>query len=261
MKVCAFGCALILMTLLPGIPTTAEEAAPAQLMVVDHATIDPAEVEEFEAWFKDWVAVFQGSGLGVDHNWYTSSGPGFNYVWVSPISDYSVLGAREARQKEMVEAVGEEKIGQLFSKMHLMKSHHRELLRMRPELSSSGKADADLAPGFIRVEVHYVRPGMEEPYEALVKRVVEIVTKADQPHGWDGYAVEFGEGSYVYTSIASTAAEYYKRPTVPQILMKALGEEGAGKILSEWRECISQVDQSDARVRPELSFVTAPAEE
>jgi hypothetical protein len=239
----------------------AEEAAPPQLLVVEHATVDPAEVGEFEAWFKDWVAAFQGSGLGADYNWYTSSGPGFDYVWVSPISDYSVLGAREAQQKEIGEALGEEKIAQLFSKMHLMKSHSRELLRMRPELSYAGKADADLAPGFIRIETHYVRPGMEEPYEALVKRVVEIVAKADQPHGWDGYVVEFGKTSYVYTSIASTAAEYFQRPTVPQILTKALGEEGAGKILSEWRECISQLDQRDARVRPELSFVAAPAGE
>jgi hypothetical protein len=250
-----------LTSVLPGTATAAEEAAPPQLLVVEHATIDPAEVEEFEAWFKDWVVAFQGSGLGADYNWYTSSGPGFNYIWVSPINDYSVLGAREARQKEMDEAIGEEKIGQLLSKAHLMKSHHRELVRMRPELSYSGKADADSAPGFLRIEVHYVRPGMQERYEAVVKKAVEIVAKTEHPHGWDGYSVEFGEGSYVYTSIASTAAEYYKRPAVPEILTKALGEEEAGKILSEWRECISQFDQRDAMVRPELSFAAAPAGE
>jgi hypothetical protein len=261
MKVRAFVCVLTLMALLPGTATTAEEASEPQLMVVEHATVDPAEVEEFEAWFKDWVAAFQGSGLGADYDWYTSSGPGFNYVWVSPISDYSVLATREAQMKEMTEAIGAEKIGQLFSKMHLMKSHHRELVRMRPELSYSGKADAELAQGFIRIETHYVRPGMEERYEAVVKKAIEVVAKTEQPHGWDGYSVEFGEGSYVYASIASTAAEYYKRPTVPEILTKALGEEGGGKIMAEWRECISQFDQSDSQVRPELSFVAVPAGE
>jgi hypothetical protein len=82
---------------------------------------------------------------------------------------------------------------------------------------------------------------------------------AEHGHGWDAYSVEFGVGSYVYTSIAKNAAEYHQRPTVPQALAKALGEEAAGKMLAEWRECVSQVGRRDARVRPELSFVAAPA--
>jgi hypothetical protein len=82
---------------------------------------------------------------------------------------------------------------------------------------------------------------------------------AEHGHGWDAYSVEFGVGSYAYTSIAKNAAEYHQRPTVPQVLAKALGEEAAGKILAEWRECVSQVGRRDARVRPELSFVAAPA--
>jgi hypothetical protein len=32
-------------------------------------------------------------------------------------------------------------------------------------------------------------------------------------------------------------------------------------MLAEWRECISQVDQRDAMVRPDLSFITPPAAE
>jgi hypothetical protein len=72
-------------------------------------------------------------------------------------------------------------------------------------------------------------------------------------------SVEFGEGSYVYTSIATSAADYHKRPTPQQVLTKALGEESAKKMLSEWRECVSQVDTSDARPRSDLSFVAAPA--
>jgi len=260
-KVSAIVCALAVGTLLPGVATTAEEASPPQLMVVEHATIEPADVEEFEAWFKDWVTAFQGSGLGADYNWFTSSGPGFRYVWVTPVADYATLDAREAREKTMSEALGEETLGGLFSKMHLMKTYSRELLRMRPDLSYSGESDAMTTPGFINISVHHVRPGMEERYEALLKKVVEAFAGAEQPHGWDAYGVEFGEGSYLYTSIAASAAEYYGRPTTPQVLAKILGEEAAGKMVSEWRECISQYDTSDARPRAELSFMAAPAGE
>ena len=91
--------------------------------------------------------------------------------------------------------------------------------------------------------------------------MVEAFAAAEEPHGWDGYSVEFGEGSYVYTSIASSAAEYYQRPTTPQTLVKTLGQEAAGTMLSGWRECISRYDTRDARPRAELSFVAAPAEE
>jgi len=146
-----------------------------------------------------------------------------------------------------------------MSKMHLIKSHSRELFRIRPELSYSGEGDAMATPGFIRINVHYVRPGMEERYEAVIKQVVEAFARARQPHGWDGYSVEFGEGSYVFTSIAGSAAEYYERPTAPQVLTKALGEEGAGKLLAEWRECISQTDTRASRPRFDLSFVAGPA--
>ena len=261
MRACAFVCALALTALLPGVATTAEEAGRPQLVVVDHATVDPAEMDEFEAWFKDWVSAFQGSGLGAEYNWFTSSGPGFNYIWVSPIGGYSVLEAREARQKQMGEAIGAEKMGQLLSKMHLMKSHHRELLRMRPELSYSGPADADPAPGFLRINTHHVRPGMEERYEAVIKQVAEAFAKAKHPHGWDAYSVEFGEGSYVFTSIAPSAADFHERPTAPQVLAKALGAEGAGKLMAEWRQCVSQTDTRDSRPRGDLSFVAGAAGE
>ncbi len=258
LNVPSFVCALALLVLTPGAAVMAGEEGAPQLMVVEHATIDPADMNEFEGWFEDWVEAFRGSGLAPDYNWYTSSGPGFLYTWVSPISSYDVLAAREARQKQMSEALGEEKLGELFSKMHLMKTHSRELLRMRPELSYAGNADADPAPGFLRIDVHHVRPGMEERYEALIKRVVEAFAAVEHAHGWDAYGVEFGVGSYVYVSIAKNAAEYHQRPPAPQVLAKALGDEPAGKMLAEWRECISQVDRRDARMRPELSFAAAP---
>ena len=77
---------------------------------------------------------------------------------------------------------------------------------------------------------------------------VETVAKAEQPHGWDGYSVEFGEGSYVYTSIASTAAEYYKRPAVPEILMKALGEASDGTFAGRIRSLMQQLGEQGADV-------------
>ena len=85
-------CGLLLATV-PLSSAMAEEA-PSRL-VVHHDRVDPADSDEFEAWYRDWVGAFKESGLGADWNWFTSSSNDFSYVTVSPFGSFADLDQSE----------------------------------------------------------------------------------------------------------------------------------------------------------------------
>ena len=251
-------CGLLLATL-PLSSATAEEA-PSRL-VVHHDRVDPADSDEFEAWYKDWVGAFEEAGLGADWNWFTSSSNDFSYVTVSTFGSFADLDQSEARQAKMTEALGKEKLDELIARERLVQSHRSEVVKMRPDLSYQPVGADDSENRFMNIQVDWVRPGMNDRYEELVKKLVKVWSDTKQPNFFTTYQVEFGDGSYVYTSGAKDAVAFYGRPDTGEVLSKALGDEEAQKMYAEWRDCISRTDSSDSRLRPDLSFIAAPAKE
>lgn len=217
-KVPACLCALALAALLPGSAAVGEEATPLPLMVVHLDQVDPANADEFEAWLKEWVAAFKEAGLGPEWNWYALSSPEFEYVTATPIGAYSFFDQQKERQKQMAEALGKERTDKLMEGLNLVQSHRNEILKVRPDLSYQPKGGGDPEASFLSINVQWVRPGMEKPFEELVKKVVKAYTDTEQPGGFEAYEVQFGEGSYVFLSRARSAAAYYQQPGTGKVL-------------------------------------------
>lgn len=235
------------------------EEAPG-LFIVHYDHVEPSMAMEYEANGKEWVAAFAEKGMGADWTWWAYSRPGFVYAYVFAAPNYAYLDGQPERQKMMAETLGEEKMKELMEGAGYIRSHYSEILKAAPELSYRPKESMTDQPGFARVGVHHVKPGMGDRFKELVKRVVTDFGKAEAALGFDGYEVQFGEGSFVFVTLAKDASQFYAQPESSEILAKAEGEEAAAEMFQEWRECITDFAATNWTFRPELSYTPgAPA--
>jgi hypothetical protein len=207
---------------------------------------------------KEWVEAFTSAEMGPEWSWYFSNS-GFTYVWVTPFADYAFLDGEEARFEAVAAALGEEKMAELMEGSKAIKSHHSEIAKYMPELTYEPAEPASKTPGVYRLASHAVKPAMTEQFESLVKEVVAAFKKVESPVGFTGYETQFGTGSYVFTTMADDLEQLYGFPTAPEVLAEAVGEERAGKVIEEWKNCITDFETEDFQIRRDLSFT--PKEE
>ena len=250
--------AALVLTVGPVLADHHEGGAPPY-MLVQTFHVDPLKMDEFEKGAQAWVEAFQEKEMGPEWTWYASTGQNFTYTYVSPIPNYAYLDTMEARQAEMAEALGPEKLGELMRVVGAATSVSTELVKAMPKMSYH---PAEEVPGqFLRVGVHTVRPAMAQRFEQMAEKVAAAFAKAEAPLGFSGYQVAFGEGSYVFTTMAPDAATFYATPGTGQILAQALGEEGARELLAEWRECVTDYQTHDYQMRMDLSYVPMMGDE
>ncbi len=246
----------ILLAAAPALPRAAvadSHAGPAYFVLhYDH--VDPAKVAEHEANSKAWVEAFKAGDFGAEWTWYAYSNANFGYGYVFQFPNYAYLDGSDAREKAMAEALGKEKMAELMAGTDTVVSHYSEIWKAMPSLSYAPPG-GNLPGGFVRVGVHHVTPSKVKDFEALVGRVVEAYKKANAASGFDGYKVEYGQGSYGFVAFSKDAGTFYSGPSTGQILTQALGAEEAQALFQEWGECITAYETNDWTVRPDLSYM------
>ncbi|GAB4222804.1 MAG: hypothetical protein Kow0062_21530 [Acidobacteriota bacterium] len=253
--------ACLLLALAPATVTAAEgegdqaaaaDAAPMYRYIV-YSRVDPAMADEFEQQQKRWVAAFREAGFGPEWQWWVLQGPNFEYVTVWAFHKWAEFDDEAKWNEEMLERLGKEKLGELMKPAGLVLSQKTAIVRHLPEMSMPG-GDGSM-PGFINVETHYLRSGMEKPFRELAAKVREAYAKAEKKLPFQAWQVKVGEGTFVFTTAASSAAEFHGMPQAGEVLMAAFGEETTKKLYEEWRDCISGYETVDYQPRPDLSYV------
>ena len=230
-----------------------EEDHPKYLMVHTDQ-VEPSRIPDYEAGMKKWVAAFQEASMGPEWTWYTSSS-GLDYTWVTPLPNMAALDNQEAREKEMTEAIGEEKMAELMKSIDTVRSHHSQLAKMRPDLSYQPEGAEEAMPGFMTVGIYTIKPAMTKQFEDLVQRVAAARAKTEQPLAVEGYEMAFGEGSYVFVTMAKDAGTLYGAPQISAMLAEAYGPEETQKMYGEYLDCVVEEKHHNAMLRPDLSFV------
>lgn len=221
--------------------------------------VDPSRAEQFEAAGKAWVDAFQGAGMGKEWSWWAFEG-GFEYLTSYAFSNWAELDEEEAREKKMVEAMGKETIEKLRKPTGSVLKHHDFVVKMVPEMSYHPTSESESSGEFFAVTTHWVRPGMEEQFKKLTKKVMEAYTKTGQPRAYTAWEVVIGDGTYMFTSMAKDASDYYASEDTRAVLVKAYGEETANSMYKEYRDCVIDWEMSSYNRRNDLSYRPAMAE-
>lgn len=252
------GAAASVVLLSMSLPALAHEPVPGhgpQYFQVDTHHVFPADAEAYEAICREWVTSFREAGLGDRIAWYAASAADFTYTWVTPLQSFAELDRRGELNAAIVEAVGQEKLGELMKYRRYVREEVREILKARGDLSYHPKAHPEAPATFMQVLVIHVKPAEQEAFEGLLKDAAAAFAKGEGPLGFDVYQVLFGQGSYVMVVEAADAVALFGAPDAGDILVKALGPEKALALRDKWRHSLIAIAPSYHQIRSDLSFL------
>jgi len=227
--------------------------AQAPYLLVHFDQISPEGSHAFEANAKDWGKAFSEAGLGSEHSWDAYSSD-FTYAWVLEMPDWAYMNGNAARQAAIAEAVGKETMAALIAGGSAAVSHYNEIWKFEPSLSYFADDFSPDGMTAINVGIHYVKPTMEEDYKSVVKDVVAALAKIGAPMHFFGHSIAAGQGSYAYVSYGENRAALHSGPEIGALLAQAEGPEGAQTLFERWTACITNVEERDWQVRPDLSY-------
>lgn len=232
-----------------------------KIWLVEFVHIDPTMVEQYEQAVRDRIAVLKQAKLGKAWAWYATSRPGFTYTFAFPLESIAALEKLDEQAEPMVQAIGQAHAEALMKKeAAAIRTSHRELIRHVEELSYRPVKPAATrpVPGFQRVVVEWVKPGMTKLYQDLIKQRRDALAKSMHPFGYEAYRILIGDGSYAYVWMTDSAEQFHQANRLEDALIQALGPKDANVLSKRWRECLWKFAYYDGQPRPELSYVPAP---
>lgn len=237
----------------------ANQPAP-KLSIIHFDQVEPAMAEQYEDAVRGFVEAFRQAKLGPEWSWFTSNSPEFTYALSFPLKSYAELDREKEQEKQLEAAIGKAKLEELDKKAAAtIRTHHSVILQDVEEWSYSPEKSAltKPVPGYLHVEVEWVKPGMTEQYKQVIKQFRDALVKIKHPFGYEAHRVVFGEPSYVYVWAADSPEQFYQGNKIDQMMTQALGKEAADKLYKQWRECLWKYETADAQPRPDLSYLPA----
>ena len=221
--------------------------------------VKPDKVADFNALAKKMADANQHNNG--DH-WlaqYVLYGENNVYVFASMRQNYADIDkGSEAFMNALVKAYGKDAAEKMERDWNnCLISSHSELRKRRPDLSRKFPADMGAYAKLVgtskvlRTSVVHVRPGRGPDFEAMVKEVQAIASKAEntQPLLFS-QSVEGSEGTtYYVTALRSGLDGFDKNPTIHEIL----GDEGYKKYLQGISDTVESSESMILHFAPELS--------
>ena len=249
---CVVGVALAI------IPATAEEPEP-QRVVLEVQRVIPEHAGAYETAIKEFLPVLSENGY--TGYWYAFVTEDMQYMYGSPVKDFSGIQQQWDGWAEFAEKVGMDTLQPHFDKFTGTYEYtENSVWRYRPDLSYASdppKFDPDKdffrSWGFV-----YVKPGMEQEFEASFKKFGDYSKEKGVEWAWETWVAEFGTEMpvYVYSEVAPSRGEFW---TESEKLEKEIGKDTM-KIWVEMLPTVRRIEFVRGEYRPDLSYLP-PAEE
>lgn len=240
---------------LVAVATVLPAQEPAPYITVHYDTIDPSGTQAFEQNSKDWVEAFAAAGAGEEYFWRAYQS-GFTYAWVSDLPNYAYIDDAEARDKAATEMIGEDKMNELVAGAQgSITSHYSEIWKYQADMSYAPEGFDPSGMKAISVSFDTVKSDKGKEYQALVKEAIEAMKKVEAPVNFFSYSIPFGRGGYAWVTFGENRADLHSGPQMGELLTKAVGEERAQAMFSEFLDCIATTEDRDWRIRQDLAYV------
>jgi hypothetical protein len=232
-------------------PTSPTAAPASEFLSITAVSVKPEMMAEFQNYMKNttnpalkkgglkWRAVWQNT---------TAAGDGFEYIIVAPVEKFAEFDGPSVIEK----GLGAEGFAAWQAKAGtLVTSVRRFIVRTRPDLSFEAKRTGP--PKLAIVTSIHVAINRNSDFENYVKNDFLPVMKQAQVSYMVSQTIFGGDANeYVALTLRESFADLDKGP----VLVQALGEEGAQKLLQKIPSgTVTHLERSLARFAPELSIM------
>jgi hypothetical protein len=245
----------------PGAPTAPER----HLLLVVREKVDPPQFLAYEEAVKAWVRAAKEAKLGGEFSWQAVQRDPFTFSFLWPIGDLNELdpasSAAMARKQKVAAVLGAERIQELEAQgAGATRAGESWIVESVPELSYVPAKSTGGIPTVVHVDREQVRFDRVPEYEAVIKRIMEQLGKAEFPFPLTGYRNLTGPANTYYFVLSASdrtglaELERFFEETLP----KLAGEEAARKLFAEWTACLVDFEHFDETIRQDLSYTPEP---
>jgi hypothetical protein len=229
-----------------------EPAPKPKWSVVTVTTIKPEMRTEYEAWQKQMSAAFKKAEIPSRAVLQTIMGNLLEYVAVAPLAHFADLDGPSPIER----AFGKDEAAVFMRKGAAYVTAVQRMASLALDDMSIQTETPEPAP-YAVVTIMHVVPGKGPDFAAWMKsEYMPAMKKAEVKNFWVNQTVFGGDpNERVTVRPLNTMSEIDAGP----IARKALGEEGARKLMSKTAGMIDSTRFSIVRYRPDLSYRTAPA--
>ena len=247
-------------------PAVSSEQSERLFYVIEEEVVEPALAERYETGVRILVEGMRRAKLGRELGWTTAQ-RGQSYFYIFTVRSLDELDPRspvtEGRFRKIMQGVGDE-TAKKFGEMTIpspVRSVSMFVLEAVDEFSYRPARSVVEEPKFVFQELHRVRHDRIELYKAVIRRMLKALHKADYPIAWTAYRSVLGEGRgffgegryYYYIAPFDRPSRIYQEHAFGAALEKALGKEGAQKLLADEMKCLEGFEQTEFRLRPDMS--------
>ena len=235
------------------VPAALAQSMPApKWSVVTFTTVKPEMRSQYEAWQKEVTAAFRKADVPSRAVVQTLMGDLFEYISIYPISRFADLDG----PSPIEHALGKEEAASLLQKgSQYLSSAHRIASLAIDDLSIRTQTP-NPAP-YAMVAIVRLVAGKDADFEAWMKdQYLPAMKKAELKNLWVSQTVFGGDPN---ERVAVRPMEKMAEIDAGPLTAKALGKEGARKLMSASAGIIDSVQYRVVRYRPDLSYnMTAP---
>jgi hypothetical protein len=248
----------VLVVGLAVVPMAAEEPE-VERIVMEEVKIHPDRYFDYLEAVKAFLPILAEHEY--KQSFYAFEGEDNTFYFGSPVKDLAEVGRNWDAWPKFMEMVGAEKLEPLLESFTGTFEYARHSLwKSRPDLSY-GVDPARWDPmehHFRRWGFLYVKGGMEQQFEATMKKFVDLFAEKNANWAWDTYVGEFGSEMpvYVYVEIGPGPGEFWTEATK---VSKSLEKESM-EIWVEMLPTLRRVEYISATFRPDLSSFPATEE-
>jgi hypothetical protein len=234
-------------------PTTPAAAPTPEFLSITAVSVKPEMMTEFQNYMKTTTnPALKKGGLKWRGVWQstTAAGDAFEYIIVAPVEKLAEFDGPSPIEK----GLGAEGFASWQAKAGtLVSSVRRFIVRTRPDLSFEAKRTGP--PKLAVVTSVHVAPNRNNDFENYLKNDFVPVMKQAQVSYMVSQTIFGGDANeYVALTLRESFTDLDKGP----VLVQALGEEGAQKLLQKLPAgTVTHLERSISRFVPELSFMPA----
>jgi len=231
--------------------TPQAQTASREFLLLTVVSVKPEMVTEFQNFMKNTTnPALKKGGIKWRTVWQntTAAGDAFEYVMVTPLEKFAEFDGPSALEK----GIGAQGLPAWQTKAgSLVNSVHRFIIRTRPDLGFEPQQAA--APKLAVVTSVHVAPNRNAEFENYLKNDYAPVMKQAKVTYLVSQTLFGGDANeYVTLTLRDSFTDLDKGP----VLVQALGEEGAQKLLQKLPAgVVVHVERSIVRFMPDLSIM------
>ncbi len=151
--------------------------------------------------------------------------------------------------------LAKEKAYSLDDEIHsCLQNHYNQIWYLDEELSyfPINLPSKESLPKFMHIRSEWVKPEKSDVYDAVIKQVKEVLTKAKYPVGYLAFSASYGDGACKFLWYADNK-QHLQQLDVEAVLLSVLGKEQTKQLMQKWNDSLIKTSDIDVFSRPELT--------